>query len=45
MLIGCESNELYENEKLFKFWSNNFVNKEIEKRKFKITGCLFIDLS
>ena len=32
ILIGCESDELYENDKLFNFWSNNSVNKETEKR-------------
>ena len=43
-LIGCESDELVENDKLFKFWSNKLINKEIRKRKFKITGWLFMTL-
>ena len=30
ILIGSESDELYENDKLFNFWSNKFINKEIE---------------
>ena len=38
-MIGCESDELYEHDKLFKFWSNKGVKKEIEKRDFKMTGC------
>ena len=36
--IGCESDELYEMDKLFNFWSIKFLNKEIENRDFKITG-------
>ena len=36
ILIGCESDELYENDKLFNFWS--YMNKEIEMRHFEITG-------
>ena len=39
ILIGCESVEIYKNDKLINFWSNKFVNQEIEKRDFKITGC------
>ena len=31
LLIGCGSDELYENDKLFMFWSNKYINKEIEK--------------
>ena len=38
LTIGCESDGLYENEKLFHFWSNQFINKKIEMRKFKKTG-------
>ena len=38
ILIGCESNDLYENDKSFNFWSNKFINKKIEKKDFKITG-------
>ena len=41
-LIGCESDELYENNKLFIFWSNKFLRKEIGKRDFKLTGWLFV---
>ena len=44
ILIGCESDELFENDKLFNFWSNKFINNEIEKRDFQITGRLFITL-
>ena len=36
-LIGCESDDLLENDKLFNFWSNKFINEETQKRKFKIT--------
>ena len=36
ILIGCES-ELFENDKLFNFWSNKFINNEIEQRDFQIT--------
>ena len=28
ILIGCESHELYKNDKLFLFWSNKFIKKE-----------------
>ena len=41
LLIGCESDELYENDKLFNVWSIKIVNKEIEMRIFKITGWTF----
>ena len=44
MLIGCELDDFYENDKLFNFWSNIFFNEEIKKRNFKITGWLFITL-
>ena len=43
-LIGCKSDELYENDKLFNFWSNTFISKEVEKRDFKITGWSFLTL-
>ena len=45
ILIGCESDELFENDKLFNFWSNKFINEEVQKRKFKITGWPFSDFS
>ena len=44
ILIGCESDELFENDKLFNFWSNKFINNEIEKRDFQITGWPFMTL-
>ena len=44
ILIGCESDELYENDKLLSFWCNIFINKEIEKRGFKITRWSFMTL-
>ena len=44
ILIGCEADELFENDKLFKFWSNKFINNEIEKRDFQITGWPFMTL-
>ena len=44
ILIGCESDELFENNKLFNFWSNKFINEEVQKRKFKITGWPFMNL-
>ena len=44
ILIGCESDELFENDKLFIFWSNNFINEEVQKRKFKMTGWPFMTL-
>ena len=44
ILIGCQSDESYEKDELFNFWSNNFVNKEIEKSVIKITGCSFLTL-
>ena len=44
ILIGCELDELYENDKLFNLWSNKFLNKEIEMRKFEITGWPFMTL-
>ena len=44
ILIGCESDELFENDKLFNFWSNKIINKEIESRNFKLTGWPFMTL-
>ena len=44
ILIGCETDELYENNELFNFWSNNFINEEVQKRKFNITGWPFMTL-
>ena len=44
LLTGCESDELYEKDKLFRFWSNKFINKMMEKRNFKITGWSFMTL-
>ena len=44
ILIGCESDESFENDKLFNFWSNKFINEEVQKRKFKITGWPFTTL-
>ena len=44
ILIRCDSDELNENEKLFNFLCNEFLNKEIEKRDFKITGWSFMTL-
>ena len=44
ILIGCGSDELFENDKLINFWSNKFINTEIEKRDFQITGWPFMTL-
>ena len=44
ILIGSKSDELYENDKLFNFWSNKYIKKEIEIRNFKLTGWLFMTL-
>ena len=44
ILIGCESDELYENDILFNFWSNKFINEEIENRDFRMTGWPFMTL-
>ena len=38
ILIGCGLEGFYENDKLFNFWSNIFLNKEIKNKDFKITG-------
>ena len=44
ILIGCESDELYEIIKLFNFSSNKFINREIEMRNFEITAWSFVTL-
>ena len=44
ILIACESDELYENDKLFNIWSNKFINNEIEKKTFQIPGWPFMTL-
>ena len=44
ILFGCESDELFESDILFNFWSNKFKNTEIEKRKFRKTGWSFLTL-
>ena len=44
ILIGCESDDLYESDNLFNFWSNKFINKEIEIGDFTKTGWFFITL-
>ena len=44
ILIGSESDELFENDKIFNFWSNKIVNNEIEKRNFQTTGWPFMTL-
>ena len=44
ILKGCESEDLCEKDKLLIFWSKIFRKKEIEKRKFKLTGWLFMTL-
>ena len=41
LLIGCESDELYENSGIINLWSNKFINKEIEKTNFEISGWSF----
>ena len=43
-IIGCESDELYENDKLYNFCSIKFKNRQIEKRDCKITGWPFMTL-
>ena len=42
MLNGCESDELNENDGLFKFWCNKFVKNEIERRDFKVAVWLLM---
>ena len=44
ILITSESDELHENVNLFNIWSNKFINNEIEKRDFQITGWPFMTL-
>ena len=44
MIIRCESDELYESDKLFNFWSRKISNEEIEKRGSKITGWCFVTI-
>ena len=44
ILIGCESDVLYENANLFNFWSDKFINKEIENRDFNRAGWHFMTL-
>ena len=44
ILTGCHSDDLYENDKLFNFCFNKFINKELEKRDFKITRWSFTTL-
>ena len=44
ILIACEADELFENDKLFNFWSNKIINNEIEKRDFRMTGWPFMTL-
>ena len=39
LLIGCESDEFFEKDNRFKFWSSKFINKEIE-----MTGWSFMSL-
>ena len=35
IIIGFELDELYENDKLFNFWSIKFIKKEMEMRNLK----------
>ena len=44
ILIGCQSDELYENDKPYNFWSNEFLKKKRKKRDFKIKGWPFLTL-
>ena len=44
ILIGCESDGIFENDKLCKFWSNKILDKEIEIRNLKTTGWSFMTL-
>ena len=44
VLIGSESDELQENDKLFNIWSNKFINKEIENRNFRLSGWPILSL-
>ena len=43
-LVECESDEIYENDKLFNFSSNIIINKETEQRDFKIRGWPFLTI-
>ena len=44
VLIGCDSDELLQNNRLFNFWSKKFINNELENRDFKKTGWPFMTL-
>ena len=44
ILVACESDELYENDKLINSWWNKFSKKEIEKRDFNRSGWPFTTL-
>ena len=44
ILIGCKSDEIFENDRLFNFWSDKFINKEIGMKIFRITGSSFMTL-
>ena len=44
ILVGRKSDELFENDDLFNFWSNEFLNKDEKNRDFKITRWPFITL-
>ena len=44
ILIGCASNEIYENIKLLNFWCNKFIYKERTER-FQDNGLAFYKLS
>ena len=45
ILIGCESDEIYENDKSsFNFRSNKFILKEIKMKNFKKIGWPFMTL-
>ena len=41
-LIGCESDECIENDKFFNFWTNKFIDKEIEMKNFGNTVWFFM---
>ena len=43
-LVGSESDEIFKIDNLINFWSNKFMNEEIQERKFKITGWPFMTL-
>ena len=44
IIIGCKSDDFYKIDKIFSFWSNRFINKEIEMKNFEITGWSFMTL-